>query len=66
MSRKVARTARTNKQRLTNREFAELKAMVIANHGELVELRHTSEANFRRVAELKVEVDRLKKLLVPV
>jgi hypothetical protein len=34
------------------------------NHRELVELRLTAEANFRRVAELQVEVDRLKNLLI--
>ena len=66
MPRKISRSVRPSKRHTLTREFAELKAIVIANHGELIELRHASETNFRRVAELQVEVDRLKKLLVAV
>lgn len=67
MAKRQSRPNRAKRQRATNPSRLDaLRAVVDANHGELVELRHTSEVNFRRIAELQVEVDRLKKLLAGV
>ena len=51
---------------VSNSMYKKLVQTIEQNHNELTELRTTAEANFRRVAELQVEVDRLKKLLVTV
>ena len=63
--RVVPRVATRAELRAVLRALADVKRVADANAEALRELRLESTANFRRIAEQQIEIDRLKTFLSP-
>jgi hypothetical protein len=64
--RRSLKAAPNHRYPVTTGMYKRLLAAIEANHTELVQLRRTVDANFRRVAEMQIELDRLKTRLIGV